>query len=82
MNPTTTTATEQPGRLLECRLQHQVVAADDRSQTHRGALPDLRDGVLRARRLFAGLVRLELMTPKGDLFEPDMYNRMFTLHGV
>ena len=32
--------------------------------------------------LFAGAVRLELLTPQGDLFGPDMYNRMFTLHGV
>ncbi len=32
--------------------------------------------------LFAGAVRLELLTPAGDFFEPDTYNRMFTLHGV
>jgi cytochrome c oxidase subunit 1 len=32
--------------------------------------------------LFAGLVRLELLTPQGDLFSSDMYNRMFTMHGV
>jgi cytochrome c oxidase subunit 1 len=32
--------------------------------------------------LFAGLVRLELLTPAGDLMEPDTYNRMFTMHGV
>ncbi len=28
------------------------------------------------------VVRLELMTPAGDLVEPETYNRMFTLHGV
>lgn len=28
------------------------------------------------------LFRLELMTPKGDMFSPDHYNRLFTLHGV
>ncbi len=32
---------------------------------------------------FAGLIRLELMTPKGDLFSsPDAYNTAFTMHGV
>ena len=31
----------------------------------------------------ASLVRLELMTPKGDVFNtPDSYNRAFTMHGV
>jgi len=32
--------------------------------------------------LFAVLIRLELATPQGDLFQPDIYNRLFTLHGV
>ncbi len=33
--------------------------------------------------LAAGLMRLELLTPKGDvLSSPDAYNRMFTTHGV
>ncbi len=32
--------------------------------------------------LFAMLFRLELATPKGDLFQPDTYNKLFTLHGV
>jgi cytochrome c oxidase subunit I len=30
----------------------------------------------------ATVVRLELMTPAGDLLEADSYNKMFTLHGV
>jgi len=30
----------------------------------------------------ATLVRLELVTPQGDLMTSDIYNRMFTLHGV
>ncbi len=31
----------------------------------------------------ATLMRLELMTPKGDLLaSPDAYNRLFTMHGV
>jgi cytochrome c oxidase subunit 1 len=32
--------------------------------------------------LFALMVRLELLTPEGDLLAPDTYNRMFTMHGV
>lgn len=32
--------------------------------------------------LFALLLRLELLTPRGDLFQSDMYNRIFTMHGV
>ncbi len=31
---------------------------------------------------FAMLFRIELMTGPGDLFEADIYNRLFTLHGV
>jgi cytochrome c oxidase subunit 1 len=31
---------------------------------------------------FALMVRLELLTPAADLLEPDMYNRMFTMHGI
>ena len=31
---------------------------------------------------FALLIRLELLTPPGDLLEADMYNRMFTMHGI
>ena len=32
--------------------------------------------------LFAGLIRLELMTPEGDLVQADTYNKLFTMHGV
>jgi cytochrome c oxidase subunit 1 len=31
---------------------------------------------------FAAGIRLELLTPKGDLWTDDMYNKLFTLHGV
>ncbi|MBI2833010.1 MAG: cbb3-type cytochrome c oxidase subunit I, partial [Acidobacteria bacterium] len=31
---------------------------------------------------FALLVRLELLTPAGDLMESETYNKMFTMHGV
>jgi cytochrome c oxidase subunit 1 len=30
----------------------------------------------------ATMMRIELMTPPGDLVEPDTYNKLFTLHGV
>ena len=32
--------------------------------------------------LMATLVRLELLTPAGDLFQSDTYNKLFTMHGV
>ena len=31
---------------------------------------------------FAALIRIELATPEGDLVSADMYNRLFTMHGV
>jgi len=31
---------------------------------------------------FAVLIRLELMTPQGDLVQSDTYNKLFTMHGV
>ncbi len=31
---------------------------------------------------FAVLIRLELMTPEGDLLQAETYNRMFTMHGL
>jgi len=32
--------------------------------------------------LFAAGIRMELLTPRGDLWTPDLYNKLFTLHGV
>ncbi|MDA8015943.1 MAG: cbb3-type cytochrome c oxidase subunit I [Thermoanaerobaculia bacterium] len=32
--------------------------------------------------IYAGLIRLELVTPAGDLFQPDTYNRVFTMHAI
>src|SRR6188474_1355928 len=32
--------------------------------------------------MFAAGIRLELLTPRGDLWTPDTYNKLFTLHGV
>src|SRR5918911_302720 len=31
---------------------------------------------------FATLIRLELLTPAGDLMSSDQYNKMFTMHGI
>jgi cytochrome c oxidase subunit 1 len=31
---------------------------------------------------FAVLIRLELMTPVGDLVQADTYNKLFTMHGL
>jgi cytochrome c oxidase subunit 1 len=32
--------------------------------------------------LFATLIRLELLTPKGDLVTSETYNKLFTMHGI
>jgi cytochrome c oxidase subunit 1 len=32
--------------------------------------------------ILAGLIRLELLTPTGDVFQPENYNKIFTMHGV
>ncbi len=32
--------------------------------------------------LFALLIRLELLTPAGDLMQSETYNKMFTMHGI
>src|ERR1700730_13036560 len=31
---------------------------------------------------FAGLIRLELLTPQPDLMASDTYNKMFSMHGI
>ena len=31
---------------------------------------------------FAMMMRLELLTPEGDLLTSDTYNKFFTLHGI
>ena len=38
--------------------------------------------VLLHRRLVRVLIRLELLTPAGDLMTSETYNKMFTMHGV
>jgi cytochrome c oxidase subunit I len=32
--------------------------------------------------IFALLIRLELLTPKGDVVQPETYNKLFTMHGI
>ena len=32
--------------------------------------------------IFASLIRLHLLTPGGELFDKDTYNKLFTMHGV
>ncbi|HLG96177.1 MAG TPA: cytochrome c oxidase subunit I [Bryobacteraceae bacterium] len=32
--------------------------------------------------IFASLIRLELLTPEGDLVNSDTYNKFFTMHGI
>ncbi len=32
--------------------------------------------------LYATAIRLELLTPAGDMVQPDTYNRLFTMHGI
>src|SRR6476659_3396445 len=32
--------------------------------------------------LYALMIRVELLTPAGDLVQPDTYNKMFTIHGI
>jgi cytochrome c oxidase subunit 1 len=32
--------------------------------------------------VFATLIRLELITPEGDLMQSETYNRLFTMHGI
>ena len=32
--------------------------------------------------MLAGLLRLELLTPHGDLVQAETYNKLFTMHGI
>ncbi|HSB78089.1 MAG TPA: cbb3-type cytochrome c oxidase subunit I, partial [Candidatus Methylomirabilis sp.] len=32
--------------------------------------------------VYAGLIRLNLMTPYGDLIQAETYNKLFTMHGI
>jgi cytochrome c oxidase subunit 1 len=43
---------------------------------------DLDHHLLHARRAVRRGIRLELLTPKGDIWSADLYNKMFSMHGV
>ena len=32
--------------------------------------------------IFAVMIRLELLTPQGDIVQADTYNKLFTMHGI
>src|SRR5579872_2006048 len=32
--------------------------------------------------IMASLIRLQLLTPNGELFPADLYNKIFTIHGI
>jgi hypothetical protein len=68
--------------LLEQRPRRGVVAVDEGSQAHRAALPVSITAFFVIGGLFAMMVRLELLTPEGDLLASETYNKMFTMHGV
>ena len=69
------------GRITSTRLWHQVVAADPDHK--RIALLYLISitALFFIGGFFALLIRLELLTPAGDLFHADTYNKLFTMHG-
>ena len=61
----------------------RVVAVDEGPQAHRAPVPGLDHGVLlRSAASSRMLIRLELLTPAGDLLTSETYNKLFTLHGV
>ena len=60
----------------------EVVAADDATTSASRCSTWLDHRLLLPRRLFAVLIRLELLTPAGDLVTPETYNKLFTMHGV
>ena len=55
---------------------HRALGARGRDEAHR-----LRD-LVAIGGFFAMMVRLELLTPGGDVMSSETYNKMFTMHGV
>ena len=69
--------------LPERGLQHQVVVADHRPQADCAAVSWCSITVFFfLGGFFAMLIRLELLTPAGDLVLADTYNKLFTMHGI
>jgi len=64
------------------RLGPQVLAAHEGPQADRDLVPalDLRD--VRPGRIYAGLIRWNLLVPDGTHMSADTYNKTFTAHGV
>jgi hypothetical protein len=60
--------------LSEHRLRHQVVAADEGPQADRPALPSDDTLFFAVGGIFATLIRMELLTPPGDMVSSDTYN--------
>ena len=76
-------APDPAAQLPERRLRLEVVAADDRPQAHRAPVPGQHlDHVLHRRGCSPCGIRLELLTPPGDLVQAETYNKLFTMHGV
>ena len=82
-NDMQTAAAVATAELPEHRAHRAVVAADARPQAHRPPVP-ARHHASSSRS--AGCspcgIRLELLTPGGDVFESETYNKVFTMHGV
>ena len=57
------------------------MAAHHRPQAHRAALLLSITFFFFIGGFFALLIRLELLTPAGDLVQADTYNKLFTMHG-
>src|SRR5687767_11577415 len=62
------------------RLKSRLLPTDHKriGRFNLGSIPLLR---LRGG-AFATSIRLELMTPQGDLVQPETYNKLFAMHGV
>ena len=59
------------------------MAPHDRPQAHRAPVPGQHHAhVLHRRGCSRCGIRLELLTPPGDLVQPETYNKLFTMHGV
>ena len=79
----TVDATAPRTQLPQRRLRRPLVAADRRPQAHRAPVPGLDHRLLLPRRRRSpSLIRLELLTPAGDLVQADTYNKLFTMHGI
>ena len=71
------------GRLSARGTNIEFMVFHDRSQAHRNSLSGVRSPCFSCWAVIAaGLIRLALIVPDGEILTNDVYNRMFTLHGV